>query len=236
MLLCCLLNPLNGASSGNTGCIFAEQLSENDTLVGLVVNAKGKAVRNIPVSVRTRGGVVQTDKKGIFVLENISLYDTLTLILPKNKIYEVPVSGMSFMKITIQYNDFSVVEDKATIMDIGYGKTTKSRSTSGGDVVISGEELRATGENNILWAIAGRVAGVKIVQSNFGESTISLRGSGTSSFNAQSTSPVFVLDGTIVSGIENVSVTDVQQVTIMKNASIYGSRGANGAIIVTTKK
>ena len=236
MFLCCLINSVNGALSGNTGCLFAEQLAENDTLVGLVVDAKGKAVRNIPVSVRTKEGVVHTDKKGIFVLEDISQYDTLTLLFPKNKVYEVPVSGMSYMVITVQYNDFSAVEDKAKIIDIGYGKTPKSKSASGGDVVISGDELRATGENNILWAIAGRVAGVKIGQSNFGESTVSLRGSATSSFNAESVSPVFVLDGSIVSGIENVSVTDVLQVTIMKNASIYGSRGANGAIIVTTKK
>ena len=229
MLLCCFMN----SASGSTGGIIMGRLFDSDTVVGLVVNPKGKAMRNVPVSVRSKEGVVHTNKKGIFVWENISLYDTLTLMTPKNKFYDVPVSGIAFMKITVRENDFSTDEAKNMIVDTGYGQTPKSRSTTGGDMVISGDELRETGERNILWAIAGRVSGVKVYNSETGEPRVTLRSSVTLTTD---NTPLFVLDGVMVDRIDYVNISDVQQVTIMKNASIYGSRGANGAIIVTTKK
>jgi len=213
-----------------------QQIETNDTLVGLVVNAKGKAIRNVPVSVQSKSNAVHTNKKGIFILENISLDDTLLLILPKNKFYNIPISGLSFLKITVRDNDYLADEAKETIVDIGYGTTLKSRTTGSGDLVFSGEDLIQTGERNLLWALAGIASGVKVAYSGMGEASLTIRGAGTSSFSSGDSSPLYILDGVMINRIDDLNMRDIQQVTIMKNASIYGVRGANGAIIITTKK
>ena len=209
----------------------AQTTAHADTLVGLAVNAKGRGIKNIPVTAKSREGVFKSNNKGIFVIPNVSLYDTLTMIVPKNKIFVVPASGMSFIKIVIHEDKFMTTEAREEILDTGYGQTPKSRSTSG-SAVISGDELRQTGQNDILQALAGKVPGIRIVYLSDGTQTVSMRG-GTSP--TLDNSPVFVVDGIIVENLRYVNINDVQQVTVMKEASIYGARGANGAILVKTK-
>lgn len=202
----------------------------SDTLVGLVVDKKGKAMKNVAVSYQGKD-MQRTDKKGIFTFANVSLYDTLNLLLPKNRIWQIPVSGMPFLKITLRDTDFSTAEGKSDILDTGYGAVKKSRSTSG-NVVLTGDELRETGQNDILQALAGKVSGLNLVYRDDGTQTVSIRG-GTS-FTLDN-SPLFIVDGVTVESLNYVNINDVEQVTIMKEASIYGSRGANGAIVVKTK-
>ena len=219
-----------------TAQIFAAEYhdtvnAQNDTLVGLVVNEKNKGIKNIPITVKHKDGVVRTDRKGIFVVPNVSLFDTVTMIVPKNKIFVVPISGMSFLKITMREDKFTTVAAKDEILDSGYGSVKKSRSTSG-DVVISGDDLRETGQRDIISALSGKVAGLNIGYAEDGSQTVSLRGGSSLSSN---NSPLFIIDGVTVSDLDHVNMNDVQQVTVMKEASIYGSHGANGAIIVKTK-
>jgi hypothetical protein len=220
--------------------IFAAQLcaandhhadSPADTLVGLVVNNKNKGLKNIPVTARHKEGVIKTNRKGIFVIPNVSLHDTLTLIIPKNKIFVIPASGMSFLKIAITGDKFVTTQAKEEIVDIGYGSVKKNRSTTA-NAVLSGDELRETGQNDIQQALAGKVSGLNLVYLDDGTQTVSIRG-GTSL--TLDNSPLFVLDGVIVENLSHVNINDVQQVTIMKEAPIYGTRGANGAIVVKTK-
>ena len=203
-----------------------------DTLVGLVVNQKGKGLNGIPVTASKKDGVFKSDRKGIFVIPNVSLYDTLTMIIPKNKIFMVPASGMSFLKIVIDENKITTIEAKDEILDTGYGQVRKSRSASG-NAVISGDALRETGENDILQALSGKVPGLNIVYLSDGTQTVSIRGGSSMTLD---NSPLFVVDGVVVNSLNYVNINDVQQVTVMKEASIYGARGANGAIVVTTKK
>ena len=205
--------------------------SHADTLVGLAVNAKGKGIKNIPVTARHRDGVFKSNSRGIFVIPNVSLYDTLTMIIHKNKIFVVPASGMSFLKIVIYDDKFTTTEAREEILDTGYGQTPKSRSSSG-NAVITGDELRQTGQNDILQALAGKVPGLNIVYLNDGTQTVNIRGA--SSFSLDN-SPLYIVDGTIVDSLNYVNINDVKQVTVMKEASIYGARGANGAIAITTK-
>jgi len=203
-----------------------------DTLVGMIVNQKGKSLKNIPVTASQKDGVFKSDNKGIFVIPNVSLYETLTMILPKNKIFVVPASGMSFLKIIIYEDKFETAEAKSEILDTGYGQVRKSRSASG-NTVLSGDELRETGQNDILQALAGRVSGLNLVYLENGTQSVTIRGGASFSLN---NSPLFIVDGITVDSFNHVNINDVQQVTIMKEASIYGARGANGAILVTTKK
>ena len=201
-----------------------------DTLVGLVVDKKGKAMRNVAVSFPGKD-MQRTDKTGIFTFPNVSLHDTLSILLPKNRIWQIPVSGMRFLKITLRDTDYSVAEAKNEILETGYGTVKKSRSSSA-NIVLSGDELRATGQNDILQAIVGKVPGINLVYLDNGTQTISIRGGASISLD---NSPLFLVDGVTVENLNYINLNDVKQVTIMKDASIYGARGANGAIVVTTR-
>ena len=211
---------------------FAQSTTKTDTIVGLVVNQKNKALKNIPVTAKHKDGVFKSDKKGIFVIPEVSLYDTLTMIIPKNKIFMVPASGMPFLKIIIYEDKFSSLEAKEEILETGYGQVSKSKSTST-NVAISGDDLRNTGQNDILQALAGKVPGLNIIYLADGTQSVSIRGGSSLTLD---NSPLFLIDGAIVETLNYVNINDVEQATVMKEASIYGARGANGAIVVTTKK
>ena len=202
----------------------------NDTLAGIIVNSKGKALKNITVSLRGKE-TVRTNRKGLFIFEGISLYDTLSVVLPDNQRYYVPLSGMRFLKIRITGQQYSVSEAKDEIIDIGYG-SMQGRKNLSGNIVISGEELKATGQSDILQALTGRVPGLNIVYAGDGRRTVTIRG-GTS-VTADNT-PLYIIDDVIVDDLSYLNINDIQQVTIMKEGSIYGVRGANGVIKVKTK-
>ena len=124
-------------------------------------------------------------------------------------------------------------EDKELI-DWGYGYVRKVENTQprGG---ISGEELRKGNHSTILEALQGKIPGLNISATNIPgiEPEASIRG--TNSFYASQT-PLFVVDGIVVETLMGISVYDVDYVEVLKDASIYGSRGANGAILVHTLK
>ena len=202
-----------------------------DTLVGLMVNQKGKPMKNITVAY-TRNIVQRTDKKGIFVFNNVSLQDTLTLFLPKKRIWQVPVSGMPFVKITVREDNFSIDEAKNEIIYTGYGTENKRTSVSG-NTSVSGDELRKGGQTDLMRALTGKVAGLSVVKNDDGELKLVIRG-GAPSFVIEDNSALLVVDGMFVDNLDHIDIYSVEQVTVMKDASIYGMRGSNGAIVIKT--
>ena len=202
-----------------------------DTLVGLIINQKGKAMKNI--SVVYAGKVERTDKKGIFMFPEVSLSDTLSLLLPKKRIWQVPVVGMSFVKITVQEDRYSLDEAKDEIVYIGYGSMNK-RTGSSGNISISGDELRKGGQTDIYRALTGKIAGLTVVRTDDGEMKFVIRG-GAPSFVIEDNSALLVVDGMIVDNLDHVDIYSIEQVTVMKEATIYGMRGSNGAIVIKTK-
>ena len=211
---------------------FEVSPTANDTLVGLIINEKGKPMKNISVSY-TRTMLQRTDRKGIFVFPNVSLDDTLSLFLPKKRIWQVPVVGMSFLKITVLDNNYTITEAKDEILYIGYS-TTNKRNTSSDVVSISGDELRRGGQTDLTLALTGKIAGLAVVRKDDGELKLVIRG-GSPSFVIEDNSALLVVDGMIVDNLDYVDIYSVEQVTVMKDASIYGMRGANGAVVIKTK-
>lgn len=209
--------------------------TETDTLVGLIVDQKDKAMKNISVVYPGKSGktVQRTDKKGIFMFPNVSLSDTLTLLLPKKRIWQVPVAGMTFLKITVQDDKFSVTEAKEEIIDTGFG-TEKKRNSTSGNVTISGDELRKGGQTDLMRVLPGKVSGLTVVRNENGEEKFVIRG-GSTSFVTKDNSALLVVDGVVVDNLDHVDIYSVQQVTVMKDATIYGMRGSNGAIVIKTK-
>ena len=203
--------------------------NSNDTIVGRLVDAKGKAIRKALVSVKDVKA--ETDRYGIFQLNNVSLRDILTVILPKTeKEVQVSVNGIAYPNIALG-PEISVTEDKGEIMKLMLRSLRRSRSVSS-TIVVTGEELAATGESNLFNALAGKVPGFTVVMKDNGDISAQLRGSTSISLD---TSPLYLLDGTQVERLDNVNINDITQVEISKDSNMYGAKGANGMIAVTLK-
>ena len=195
----------------------------------LLVDAKGKAIRKALVSVKDVKA--ETDRYGIFQLNNVSLRDILTVILPKTeKEVQVSVNGIAYPNIALG-PEISVTEDKGEIMKLMLRSLRRSRSVSS-TIVVTGEELAATGESNLFNALAGKVPGFTVVMKDNGDISAQLRGSTSISLD---TSPLYLLDGTQVERLDNVNINDIKKVEISKDSNMYGAKGANGVIAVTLK-
>ena len=203
--------------------------NSNDTIVGRLVDAKGKAIRKALVSVKDVKA--ETDRYGIFQLNNVSLRDILTVILPKTeKEVQVSVNGIAYPNIALG-PEISVTEDKGEIMKLMLRSLRRSRSVSS-TIVVTGEELAATGESNLFNALAGKVPGFTVVMKDNGDISAQLRGSTSISLD---TSPLYLLDGTQVERLDNVNINDIKKVEISRDSNMYGAKGANGVIAVTLK-
>ena len=147
----------------------------------------------------------------------------------------VVVSGRSVIDVSLNPNAESLNEVK--IVSFGYG-TVKKKNLTGAVASISAKDLAKVPVSNVAEALAGRLAGVS-VQSVDGapgaDIVIRVRGGGSVS---QDNSPLYVVDGFIVSNLNDIPPGDIQSIDVLKDAAttaIYGAQGANGVVVVTTK-
>lgn len=201
---------------------------------GVLTDSSGKAVKRAHVWVRNQRDYALTDSKGRFGLTNVTLTDTLHISVKRQQ-YEIPISGRRSMRIQIadDANQPTAVEDQQ-LVDLGFGFVSR-REHTGVSSFISGDDLRRSGQNDVLSALQGRVSGLTITGTGgMGGQNQQVNIRGERSFTADST-PLFLIDGVVVPSFEGINLNDIDYVEVMKEASIYGSNGANGAIIVHTK-
>lgn len=196
---------------------------------GLVLDSALKPVKKVKVFNRDEQRYATSDKKGRFGLTDVMPGDTLTLVVKKKRI-RIPVDGRKSLKIILaDEKNYTAVQDDE-LVNIGYGYV-KRREFTGVSSGISGETLRGTGQRTILKALVGLVPGLNISQRN-GDMNVNIRGEHSLML---SSTPLYIVDGVQVSSLDFISIYDVDHVEVIKDASQYGSRGANGAILVTTK-
>lgn len=146
---------------------------------------------------------------------------------------EIKVGDRSIIDVELKVEQLGLDE----IVVIGYGMQRKSDIT-GAVSSVKGKDLAKTSTLNVGSAISGKVAGVQVTSSNGAPGSspvIRIRGVGTLNNSA----PIYVVDGLIVSDINFLNPTDIASLEVLKDASataIYGSRGANGVIMISTKK
>lgn len=199
---------------------------------GIVTDVTGSPLRGVRVYLHTEGYSAKTDKKGRFGLTNVGENDTLHLKY-RHTVYLVPIEGRKSIRIRLGDQLTPEAQEDQDLVDLGYGfvKRRESVQSSSG---IRGEDLIRSGYSNLLQALQGRVPGLNIYVSGRpgDEGTVRMRG--TNSFYLDQT-PLFVVDGVVVSSLDFVNLYDVDYVEIMREASIYGAQGANGAILVRLK-
>ena len=193
---------------------------------GVVADILGQPLKGAKVWVVDPNYYTTTDKKGKFGLTNVQPTDTLH-VKYKKQLYLIPVDTMKSVRVRLGDElKFDVQQDEE-LVNIGYGfvKRRESCSATSG---ISGDVLIRTGRTDVMEALQGLVPGLSITN---GKAII--RGIG--SINA-STDPLLLVDGVEVETLSYVNVYDVDKVEVLKDANIYGARGANGVILVTTKR
>ncbi|MDR0537266.1 MAG: TonB-dependent receptor [Tannerellaceae bacterium] len=205
------------------------------TVSGMVNDAAGIPIIGANVIEEGTNNGVITDMDGKFSLavSNLNVTLTVTYVGYQSLIY--PLKGKASAIIVLQEDLLNLDE----VVVIGYG-AVKKRDLTGSVSSVKGEKLQETASFSTHEALQGRAAGISVMRTNAvpGGST-SIRIRGNRSLKATN-DPLYVVDGIpIVVGLNELSASDIESVEILKDASataIYGSRGANGVIIISTKK
>ncbi|NLZ94502.1 MAG: TonB-dependent receptor plug domain-containing protein, partial [Bacteroidales bacterium] len=209
-------------------CVFSQTRTisgkitdlNNETLIGVNVIEKGT----------TNGSV--TDIDGHFSV-NVPSNSTLLISYVGYISQEIPIEGKTSFNIVL-VEDYEILDE---LVVVGYG-TQRKEAVTGSVTSMKGDAMREVASSNITQALQGRVAGVEMSQTSTKPgSQMQIRIRGTRSLNA-SNDPLIVLNGIPFAGsIGDINPNDIQGLDILKDASataIYGSRGANGVIIITT--
>ena len=215
--------------------VMASAQNKAITVSGKVVDKTGEPVISAGVFIKgTTTGTV-TDFDGKYTLANVPADAVLTASNLGYTTAEQAVNGKTVVDFVLQ--DESVILDDVIV--VAYG-TAKKESFTGSASVVKGDELSKRPVGNLTKSFEGAVAGVQVTSGGGqpGEgASIMVRGAG--SVNASS-SPLYVVDGVPYDGaISAINPADIETMTVLKDASagaLYGARGANGVIVITTKK
>ncbi|MCW3108980.1 MAG: SusC/RagA family TonB-linked outer membrane protein [Segetibacter sp.] len=208
--------------------LFAQQTA----VKGKVVDEKGQPLTGVTVQVKGKGGGTSTDANGNFTI-SAAPNAVIKLSSVGYTEQEIRVNNQASLNIKMA----SASQALGEVVVVGYGTQRKSDLT-GAISSVSAKDLEKATPINATEALQGRASGVQVV-SNSGapgsEGTIRIRGIGTVNNN----DPIYVVDGMFVSSINYLSPSDIARIEVLKDASataIYGSRGANGVILISTHR
>lgn len=214
--------------------LFSQAQSERK-VTGRVMDTKNELLIGVNVmEVGTKNGTI-TDINGTYTISLTTPNPILRFTYVGFKDTDVNVEEKSIINVFLEESVSGLEE----VVVIGYGTQAK-KDLTGSVGVVSQAKMENQASVGIGNNLQGKLAGVQITQDDgtpYGSTTIRIRGNG--SFGATS-NPLVVVDGMITNdGLKNLNPNDVENITILKDAAsaaIYGSRGANGVVIVTTKK
>ncbi len=219
-------------------CICTQWMSAQKQVSGVVFDDQGEKLIGVTVQIKNskQGGTI-TDMNGNFKIESASAKDILVFTYVGYKTLERQVSWNTPMKIKLESDNVFLDE----IVVVGY-QDMKRKDLTGSVGKVEIEDLQKVSVPNFDQALAGRVAGVQVSSSEGmpgASMNIVIRGNNSLT---QENSPLYVIDGFPCEDPEiasTLSPNDIQSLDILKDASataIYGARGANGVIMITTKK
>ncbi|SEO44454.1 TonB-linked outer membrane protein, SusC/RagA family [Flavobacterium sp. CF108] len=204
------------------------------TIEGTVKDAAGLSLPGVNVLEKGTKNGTSTDFDGHYKLKLTNPKAVLSFSFIGFKSIEIPTEGKAKVNATMSEDSNNLNE----VVVIGYG-TSKKSDLTGAVATFSGNEMRKIPVPNVAEALTGRIAGVQVTSSEGSpDSNVQIRIRGNGSLT-QDASPLYIVDGFPVNNINDISSSDIDTMTILKDASstaIYGSRGAYGVVIVTTKK
>jgi TonB-dependent SusC/RagA subfamily outer membrane receptor len=203
------------------------------SVTGKVSDSAGP-LPGVNVAVKNSKIGTTTDLDGKFTLNN----------LPKDAVLSISYLGYTTQIITVNSQtiiDVTLVSDNVDLKEVvvvGFG-TTKKKDVTGAIAVVSAKEFEGRANTGIGNALEGKVAGVQITKpSGQPQAGYTIRVRGTSTITAGA-EPLYILDGIPTTSISEISPSDIETMTVLKDASsaaIYGANGSNGVILITTKR
>ena len=215
-------------------CLWTFPTWAQTTVTGTVNDASGNALPGVTVQLKGTTVATTTSDNGTFQI-NAPSTGTITFSMIGYGTQEVNINNRTSLFVILE-SESELVEE---VVVVGYNVVKKSDLT-GSVVSVSSEDITAMPVQNPLQALQGRAAGLDVTSNERPGEMGSIRVRGERSLLA-SNSPLYVVDGVPLSsgGIEFLNPKDIEAIDVLKDASataIYGSRGANGVIIVTTKR
>ena len=210
-------------------------VQQGKKVTGVVVDGTGEPVigANVVVKGTTNGTI--TDFDGNYTIEGVSANDVLVISYIGYLSQEVPVGNQSMIKVTLKEDTQTLDE----VVVVGYG-TMKKSDVTGSISTAKGDDLVKNQSFSALDNLRGKVSGVNIFSNSSQPGAYSNRVviRGIATINSSS-NPLYVVDGVVMENFDLVNPNDIESMEVLKDASaaaIYGARGANGVIMVTTKR
>ena len=234
VLACCLPLAVATAAPAAIGATYAGSKARQPTaaITGRVVDAKGEGLPGVTVLVKSTTTGTTTDANGNF---SLNAPDNATLVISSigYSTQEIPVNGHTTINVTLSDNNQTLGE----VVVMGYVTQDRQNLTSA-TAPVNVEAAKKAPVATITEAIQGRTPGVQINNSGTpGQGpNVVIRGAGTL---YSGSNPLYVVDGAWTDNIRDLNPQDIASLNILKDASstaIYGSRGANGVIIITTRR
>ena len=209
-------------------CMFAQQI----TVQGVVKDQTGETVIGASVVQKNTTNGTITGIDGDFSL-NVPSDAVIVVSFVGYKSLEVPVKGQKQIMVTLS-EDSEMLDE---VVVIGYG-TMKKSDLTGAVSSLGSKDIKNAPVSNLGQAIQGRISGVQVVDAGKPGDNVSIKIRGLGSIN--NCDPLVVIDGVPTDlGLSSLNMADVERLDVLKDASataIYGSRGANGVVMITTKR
>lgn len=206
--------------------------AQNKTLTG-VVSDDGLPLPGVSVTIKGTQHGTQTDLDGKYTL-NVKQGDVLVFSFIGMKDITYKVGAASIYNASLSSDD-NILDE---VIVVGYGTSTKE-SFTGSASQVSSKEISKKNVSNVVAALSGEAAGVRVINTSGqpgAEPTVRIRGFGSVNGNRN---PLYVVDGVPYMGsVSSINPSDIASMTVLKDATataIYGSRGANGVVIINTK-
>ena len=211
----------------STAGIYAQR-----TVTGTVVDNEQQPVVSANVVLKGTQIGALTDNNGKFAINVPSSGGTLVISFIGFTTQEVPIGTSSVLNVTLQAESLALNE----VVVVGYG-TQRRAEVTGAISSVTSDKLNALPTSGLDQALQGRAAGVTVISNGAPGYASTIRVRGISTVN--DANPLFVVDGVVATTISNINPSDIERIEVLKDAStasIYGSLGSNGVIMVTTKK
>lgn len=212
----------------------AEEPPAAVTITGSVTDEKGQLLPGVTVKVKNTINATVTNAEGKYAIKVAEDGATLVFSFVGYYTQELPVGDRSVINVTLKPQS----KDLEQVVVVGYGTQRKSDLT-GSLVSLSAKDFKEQPVTRLDQVLQGRAAGVEVVNNSGAPGgDVSIRIRGTNSILGDN-NPLYVIDGFIGADFNNLNPDDIGSIEVLKDASstaIYGSRGANGVVLVTTKK
>ena len=228
---------LTPAAAADKSLVYSRQ---DSIITGKVTDDKAKPLPGVSIKIKGKSGGTVTDASGNYALTSAKATDVIVFSLTGKTSQEIQAGDKKVINIKLA----SAEKDLKEVVVVGYGSQAK-KDITGAITSVRDRDLHERPVTNMVQALQGKAAGVYVTTSNPSNNgnepgsvpSIFIRGKRSI---AAGNDPLYVIDGIPVNGgLNDINTDDITSIDILKDASataIYGSRGANGVVIVTTKR